>query len=167
MQLDEATKGRLASLAKRGAEELGYEFVGMEIVVEQGRPTLRIYIDSLGGINVKDCELVSRRISAILDEEDDGGPFAGRYFLEVSSPGVERPLFSVDDYRRFVNKKVRLKTRRPVEGRRSFVGLLVGVTDCDEILLSADEDDRATVIPFDLIDKAHLVYEEGIPKRKK
>lgn len=141
-------------------EGLGYECVGVQMLNEYGRGILRIYIDSLGGIQVKDCETVSRTVSRFLDENE--GLFPGKYLFEVSSPGLERPLFEVEDFKRFIGRKVKLRLSEKVEGKRQFVGTLKSVEDgtvCIE-----DEEGNELSVPFPIIHRANLVYEEP-PKK--
>jgi len=144
-------------------ESLGYEFVGMEFLSDSGRNIFRIYIDSLGGINLDDCENVSRRLSQFLDEENFS--FRERYFLEVSSPGLERPLFSLDDYHRFIGKKATIKTKLALNGKKRFTGIL---QDTDETSVFIEEGKGSVfTIPFDQISKGHLVFEVEKGKAQK
>ena len=96
---------------KNLVEKLGYDFVGMELVHEHGRMILRIYINTAGGINIKDCEIVSRRVGKLLDAKEE--LFGGRYYLEVSSPGLDAPLFYLKDYKNYKGKMVRIKHTIP------------------------------------------------------
>lgn len=106
------------------------------------------------GVTLDMCQQVSRDLSAALEEFDEIMPKAA-YRLEVGSPGVERPLFSLEDYERFAGREVRLQAARPVEGRRRFTGVLRGV-DKDNVLL--DQDGAALRIPHQDVVKANLVY---------
>ncbi len=142
-------------------EGLGYECVGVQMVNEHGRGILRIYIDSLGGIQVRDCEAVSRTVSRYLDENE--GLFPGKYVLEVSSPGFERPLFEPEDYKRFLGQKIRLRFLGKVEGKRQFVGILDDVDEGEVCVTS--KGGKKIVVPFSSIQRANLVYEEP-PKEK-
>jgi ribosome maturation factor RimP len=103
---------------------------------------------------VKDCELVSNQISGVLDVED---PIKGRYTLEVSSPGLDRPLFERSHYERFLGSKARIRLTRPIEGRRNFTGYLLAV-DEDKVTLKVDETEFE--LPFSDIQQARLVPEE-------
>lgn len=132
---------------------LGYEFVGIEFSPQGRQSLLRIYIDSPTGISVDDCERVSRQVSAVLDVED---PIQSQYRLEVSSPGLDRPLFTLEQYRRFVGKTIKLRLVAPKQGRRNFSGMLKSV-DNESVLVEQDGEDL--VLPFGQIDKAHLVPE--------
>lgn len=103
---------------------LGLELWGVERARRGGEPMLRVYIDAAAGVTIGDCERVSRQLGAMLDAEE---PASGRRALEVSSPGLDRPLFAAWQYRRYRGREVRLRTRRPVDGRRRFRGTLVSV----------------------------------------
>ncbi len=139
----------VSSIVKREALEL----VGVTYTREQGSMVLRIYIDKEGGITLQDCEMVSREVSTILDIEDF---IDGRYLLEVSSPGIDRPLFKKEDFERFKEKRAKIKTALPVEGRRNFSGVLKGTKD-DSVVIEVDG--RTFCIPFDSIKRANLIGE--------
>jgi ribosome maturation factor RimP len=112
---------------------------------------LRVYIDSPDGISVEDCATVSRQISALLDVED---PISGEYLLEVSSPGMDRPLYTLDHFARFAGELIKLRLRAPVEGRRNFSGVLKGVEE-DDVVVEVDAHEY--LLPFDLIERANVV----------
>ncbi len=130
---------------------LGYEFWGLEYVTHGSQSVLRVFIDKSDGIGVDDCALVSRQVSALLDVED---PIAGEYTLEVSSPGMDRPLFTLEQFRLYVGEQVRIRLRTPFEGRRNFNGRLVSVEE-DEVVVAVDEHEY--LLPHEMIDRAHLV----------
>ena len=132
---------------------IGYEVVGVEYVPGRGRSLLRVYIDRESGVGVDDCAQVSRRVSGLLDVED---PIAGEYDLEVSSPGLARPLFEARDFRRFQGARVRIKLSVPLDGRRKFKGILMG---CGEQGVVIEEGGSEHVLPLEQIDKARLVPE--------
>ena len=115
---------RVAALASRVAAREGCELVRCEYIHQQGRWFLRLYIDREGGVNIDNCGAVSRQMSAMLDV-DDFIPHA--YNLEVSSPGLDRPLNTADDYARFAGEQVKVRTTAPVQGRRRFRGVLGGL----------------------------------------
>ena len=142
-------------------ENSGYEYVGSELATEEGHSVLCVYIDTLGGINVKDCEIVSRRLGKMLDEIDPGLP--EKYFLQVSSPGVERPLLLFSDYSRFAGKKVRLKLKEPINERKTLLGIIENAVDGIIVLL--EEETGRIDISFDSILKANLVFELTIPTK--
>lgn len=111
-----------------------YELVDVQYVKEARRHILRIFIDREGGISLDDCEKVSRAVDPLLDTSD---PVPGPYYLEVSSPGLDRPLKKAADYERFAGRKVLLKTYAPVEGQRTFRGVLGGLAG-DRVVVVAD-----------------------------
>ena len=141
---------------------LGYEFVGIERTVARRAPLIRVYIDSVSGITLRDCERVSQQVGSVMDVED---PVTGSYTLEVSSPGLDRPLFTLDQYSRFLQSTVSIETIRLVHGRRKFRGRLNAVT-VNEISISEQEGETYT-LPFDLIHRARLVpqFESEKPAR--
>lgn len=138
--------------------ESGYECVGIERVVENQRHILRIYIDSIGGISLGDCEAVSKKVSHFLDE--NALIPEQRYYLEVSSPGIERPLFSLEDFKRFSGKRafVRLRKREGEKSSRAYQGRIHGVKEKSVILLL--DDGTEVQLEIDSVAKAHLLLEE-------
>lgn len=134
---------------------LGLELIDVRFVVDQGRPVFRILIDKTGGVTVGDCQKVTREIETVLEVE---GVISGRYFLEVSSPGLDRPLVREADFFRFMGQMATVKTREPIEGRRNYKGLLKAVEE-GQIIMEIDRKEHR--IPMGLIEKAHLVYEGG------
>ncbi len=132
---------------------MGYELVGVEFDAHQR--VLRVYIDHPDGITLDDCSKVSYQISGVLDVED---PIAGRYQLEISSPGMDRPLFALEHFERFKGELVRLQLSRALDGRRRFKARLLGV-EGQEVLL---QDGEVTLrIPYEMIEKARLAPEFG------
>jgi ribosome maturation factor RimP len=146
-----ARHNQLAELVAPAVSGLGFELWGVEYVPQRNHALLRIYIDGPNGITVDDCALVSRQVSAILDVED---PIQSEYTLEVSSPGLDRPLFRLDQFARYVGEKVVIRLRVPFERRRNFSGTLVGIEGEDVVV---HVDDHEYLLPFESIDKAHLV----------
>lgn len=133
---------------------LGYELVGIEYFKRREGTLLRIYIDGEKGVPLDACAQVSRQISAVLDVED---PISGRYLLEVSSPGLERRLFKLAHFERFVGKKAKVRLKVPrEENRRNFSGVIESVIG-QTIRLT--EGEQSVTIDFGDIDKAHLVAE--------
>lgn len=124
----------MQALIKPAVEAIGFELVGIEFRSSARPALLRVYIDSEAGVTVDDCARVSHQVSGVLDVED---PIRGEYALEVSSPGLDRPLFTASDFERFVGHRVVVKMDIPVEGRRKFSGDLLGFED-GEVLLEAD-----------------------------
>ncbi len=144
---------RIESLIEPAVTALGYELVGVEYAPLGHGGVLRVYIDKPGGVTLDDCARVSHQVSGVLDVED---PIHSHYDLEVSSPGIERPLFRVEHYTRFAGERVRIRTFAPIAGQRNFTGVLRGVSG-DEVVLS--EDEREVRVPFSNIAKAHLAPE--------
>jgi ribosome maturation factor RimP len=132
---------------------LGYELVGVEYLAQGHHSLLRVYVDSDAGITVDDCADVSRQLSAMLDVED---PLPGAYSLEVSSPGVDRPLFEAADFERFSGQQARIRLLAPLDGQRKFKGVLTGIQNNNVLLM---EDGREVSVPLDRIAKANLVAE--------
>ena len=133
-------------------EGLGYEFVGAEYLPQGKHSLLRVYIDNPEtGIGVDDCERVSRQVSSMLDVED---PIQGHYTLEVSSPGLDRPLFRPEHFERFVGHEIKLLLSTPVSGRRKMTAELQAIKDNVVTLVFEGE---SIEIDFDNIEKAHLV----------
>jgi ribosome maturation factor RimP len=118
---------------------------------------IRVYIDKANGISLSDCEKVSHQISGLLDVED---PIQGHYILEVSSPGLDIPLFTLDHFVRFIGYKVNVKLSRPLQARRTFTGILQRVED--HIIVIVVADGKEYNLPYEQIDKARLVPEEPL-----
>ena len=133
--------------------DMGYELLGIEYVASGKHSVLRLYIDCEEGVGVNDCETVSRQVSSIMDVED---PISGQYNLEVSSPGIERPLFVIAHYRRFLGHDVRLRTYRPIEGKRNFTGSIGSVGETNNTIELVTELGPVTV-DIGLIEKANLI----------
>ncbi|MCP5162707.1 MAG: ribosome maturation factor RimP [Hahellaceae bacterium] len=141
----------LDELIRPVVEGLGYECWGIEFIAQGKNSLLRIYIDKEAGILLEDCEVVSRQVSGVLDVED---PISEEYTLEVSSPGMDRPLFTLSQYQRWVGSVVQLKLRMAFEGRRKYKGLLKDVEGEDIVLVV---DDHEYLLPLDSIEKANVV----------
>ena len=135
-------------------EDLGYEFVGAQHQAHGGTGLLRVYIDKPGlGVMVDDCARASREISTVLDVND---PIPGHYTLEVSSPGIERPLFTPAHFAQFKGQQAKLTVSIPVGGRRKFKGMIRAVQN-DQIVLEVDGDEIQ--LAHDNVLKARLVPE--------
>jgi len=144
----------MESLFEPVVSGLGYEFVGVEYLAQGTRSMLRVYIDAEDGINVDDCAAVSHQISGVLDVED---PIAAQqYVLEVSSPGLDRLLFKLADYKKFENRVIDVKLAIPLHGRRKFKGV-INSSDEENIIVNVDGKDFE--LPFIQIEKARLVPE--------
>ncbi len=129
---------------------LGYELVAVEFLRLAGRMTLRVSIDKPGGVGVQDCTLVSHALSPLLDVED---PIPAAYFLEVSSPGIDRPLQRPQDFQRFAGYRVKLRLA-PGPGRRRYTGELLGL---EGELVQIEVDGRTFKVLWEQVENAHLV----------
>jgi len=147
----EQAADRLVALFEPVITSMGYELVGVLYRPSRGEGLVRVYIDAQTGISVDDCARVSYQVSGILDVED---PVPGHYRLEVSSPGINRPLFTLEQWRRHVGETVRLRLLGTWEGRRSLSGTLVGV-EADTVII--DDQAGRYQVPFDRVDRANLV----------
>ncbi|MCL6561306.1 MAG: ribosome maturation factor RimP [Firmicutes bacterium] len=143
----------IENMALPVVQEAGLELVDVEFVKEGGRWYLRIFIDKPGGVGLEDCQTVSQKMDKLLDEKD---PIPQSYSLEVSSPGLERPLKKPGDYERFAGRLVTVTTFAPVGGRKKFTGTLHGLRG-EGIVLSADG--REHVIPLGQVASARLTVE--------
>ena len=142
---------QLQTLLAPVVESMGCELWGLEYLTQGRFTTLRIYIDAADGVSLEACEKVSRQISSVMDVED---PIDGEYTLEVSSPGLDRVLFSLDHYKRYLGETITGRLRTPIEGRRRFKAEIKAVED-DNIFLLIDK--KEIKVPFTAIDKANLV----------
>lgn len=132
---------------------LGYEMLGVE-QFPQGRDSLvRIYIDRESGISLDDCERVSEQVTGILDVED---PVKGSYCLEVSSPGLDRPLFTLEQCRRYLGRDIHVRLRSKLQGRRKLTGRLTALQGETVVI---DESGTQYDVPADMIERASLVPE--------
>ena len=136
----------VARLVETTVTGLGYELVDFEL---SGRGLMRVLLDQAIGITVKDCELVSHQLTRLFAVE---GVNYGR--LEVSSPGLDRPIKKEADFIRFRGKKAQLKLRIPLAGQKNFIGILGSL---ENGLLQLDVDDKQVLIELSNLDKAHLV----------
>lgn len=148
----------IAALLSPTVESLGLELLGIEYLPAPGGATVRLYIDvpqaegDARSVGIEDCEAVSREVSAQLDVED---PITGNYTLEVSSPGLDRPLFGAAQFARFVGESAKVVLKLPQDGRRRFVGKIVRVdgamivfaVDNAEIEIDAANIDKAKLVP--------------------
>ncbi len=140
-------RDRLESLI----QAMGYEFVGCELLKQGRYSVLRIYVDSEKGVTVDDCSKISHQVSAVLDVED---PIKGQYSLEVSSPGLDRPLFGIAHYQKQLGNRIKVRVYTPIHNRRNFVGILLRV-DGNDIHLLVDHEE--VVLPFLDIEKANVI----------
>ncbi|VVC76751.1 Ribosome maturation factor RimP [Aquicella siphonis] len=148
-KIDPVLHERLATLIG----SMGYELVGCELLPQGRQMVFRIYIDGKNGVTLDDCSQVSYQVSAMLDVED---PIQGRYSLEISSPGIDRPLFELEHFRKFVGKLVKIRLHSPVNQRKQYKGVLQRV-EGEDIYLLVQETGQEVVLPFSAIDKANLI----------
>ena len=142
---------KLADMLRPAVEETGKELLGVEFISAGQHSVLRLFIDHQDGINVDDCAEVSRQVGAILDVED---PISTEYNLEVSSPGVDRPLFSLDHYQAVIGETINVRLSLPLNGRRKFKGTLDAIEN-DTLLVNVDGEVYELVVSN--IDKGNLV----------
>lgn len=147
------TESLIEEMAAPVIANLGLELVDVEFKKEGGNWYLRIFIDKPDGITHEDCQTVSKQISSLIDEKD---PIAQSYFLEVSSPGLERPLKKIEDFAKYVGSMVNISTFTSLDGQKSFQGKLAGVEE-GNIVLTIKE--KRLLIPFDKISSARLAIE--------
>ncbi len=145
---------KIQELIEPSVLALGYELWGLELVSAGKHSVLRVYIDRDKGILVDDCVAVSHQVSGILDVED---PISTEYTLEVSSPGMDRPLFKLDHYKKYVDSWVEIKLRAPFDGRRKFSGTLTAV-EGEDVVVRIDNEEF--ILPIDAIDKANVVSKD-------
>lgn len=137
--------------------DLGLECLGVEYSPAQGNGLVRVYIDAAQrAVTVDDCEAVSRQVSATLDVDD---PIPGRYTLEVSSPGLDRPLYTPQQFARFIGESAKLEVNLAINGRRRFQGSIVAVSGDDVVI---EQDGQAVTIAGGNIHKARLVPDFGV-----
>ena len=144
------------------AEAAGYELVRLRLMGGTEQRRLQIMAERPDGeMNVEDCATLSRAVSEVLDAAD---PISGEYTLEVSSPGVDRPLTRLKDFEAWEGFEARLELDRVAEGRKRFKGVLAGIED-DSVALNLENDDHTTMIPFAWITDAKLVLTDELMKR--
>ena len=144
---------KLTELLRPAVEALNYELVGIEHLPMGKHSVLRIYIDSPNGITVKDCSDVSHQVSGVLEVEE---PIKGAFTLEVSSPGIDRPLFDFDQFTKFVGSKVKLKLYHAIEGKRKITGVIESI-EGDDINIKDAESEQTFQLQIDDIDKANII----------
>ncbi len=145
----------IEQLVHPSIEDMGIELWGIEYQKQGRSGLLRIYIDKPEGVVLDDCERVSRQVSALLDVHD---PIPGQYQLEISSPGMPRPLFYPEQYARYLGEEVQVRLNVPVNGRRKIVGVIKAAEE--DALMLMEEDNEHTLL-FSNILKAHLTGERG------
>jgi len=145
---------KLTALVSSAVDALGFELVGVEYLAQGAHSVLRVFIDSEQGITLDDCSRVSHQISGVLEVED---PIRGKYNLEVSSPGLDRPLFTRSHFQRFVGRGVKLRLRQPLNGQRKFKGVINAVEN-EHIQITLDQE-QVLELQIDEIEKANLIPE--------
>ena len=143
----------LIELLEPVVKALGYEMLGIEYFKQKDGSLLRVYIDSDAGITIEDCTRVNHQVIGVLDVHD---PVKERYNLEISSPGLDRPLFTLEQFQRFLGQVVKMKLREKVAERRKIIGVIKAV---EETTVLVSENGVEYLIPADVIDSAHLVPE--------
>jgi ribosome maturation factor RimP len=153
---------KLNELLQPLIEDLGYEFVGIEYNSNPKYALLRIYIDHENGVGIEDCEIVSRETAALLDVKD---PIRSQYNLEVSSPGLDRPLFTSAHYREFAGHKAQINLFAPLDGRRKFSGPILSA---DESHVVIEQDGLEVTLEIENVAKAKLIpdYEKILAGHK-
>jgi len=141
----------LLELFETEVAALGYELLGIELNQSTHGSILRVYIDNEGGIFVEDCVLVSRQLAGLLDVED---PIKGNYDLEVSSPGLDRPLFTMEQFKKVIGETIKLRLYEKYNDRKRFSGILKAVNE-EEVVINCDNEEYD--VPFRLIECARLV----------
>lgn len=142
---------KLTDMLRPAVEETGKELLGVEFISAGNNSVLRLFIDHEDGINVDDCAEVSRQVGAILDVED---PISSEYNLEVSSPGIDKPLFEMAHFQSVIGETVNVKLSMPLNGRRKFKGTLVAIEN-DTLIVEVDGVEHELII--NNVDKANLV----------
>lgn len=145
-----AREKKLQILLEPTVSALGVELWGIEYLSQGKNSTLRIYIESEQGVQVDDCARVSEQVGALLDVEES---ISGEYLLEVSSPGVERRLFTLEQCHAYVGEELEVRLRAAFDGRRKFSGVLRGIEDGDIVLLV---DNHEYLLPFGDVDRAQV-----------
>jgi ribosome maturation factor RimP len=145
----------LISLLQPVIVALGYDFWGLEYFPQRKSSLLRIYIDKAAGITLDDCARVSEQLTGVLDVND---PIQGHYNLEVSSPGLDRPLFTLDQFARFLGHTVKIRLSSKMDDRKNFAGVIKEVRGETVQLV---EDGRTFMIPASLIERANIIYNPG------
>jgi len=141
---------QLEDMLKPTVEGLGFELWGIEYISQGKHSVLCIYIESENGINVDDCAQVSHQVGSLLDVEE---AITGEYTLEVSSPGMDRLLFKLDQYPAYIGEEIEMRLRTAFEGRRKFKGVLKGIEGEDIVV---EVDNHEYLLPHDAVDKARI-----------
>ena len=144
---------QIADLALPVLDEIGFELVNVEYLSERGRWVLRLYIDKKGGVGIEDCVRVSRELEDLIEVKDIVGH---EYVLEVSSPGLNRPLVKEADFVKVLGKNIKVRMKEKIDGRRNFSGYL---KDFKDGTLYIEMENGLIELSWSGIDKANLIYE--------
>lgn len=142
---------KVRAVAENAVDERKFEFVHFEIAGSKRSPVIRIFVDKPGGITIEDCSDVSRDIEAALDAEDI---VPTRYVLEVSSPGIERGLYKLEDFVRFAGREAKIKTTSPVDGQSALTGVIESVEGTQ--ITFNDNRLGKIVVDYSVVQKANL-----------
>lgn len=153
---------KVREISREAAENGGCDFVHFEIAGTKRSPVLRVYIDKADGLSVENCADVSREIEARLDVEDI---IPTKYVLEVSSPGLERELYSMDDFRRFVGKLAKVRTNVEIDGSKTIVGRIDGIEESN--IRFELRNGKTAMIPYSSVSKANLKVDLDAEFRKR
>lgn len=146
MSVREEYEKKAEALAQPIVDSFGFELVDVEYVKEAGTWYLRLYIDKEGGITIDDCEVVSRAFSEKLDQEDF---IDSAYIMEVSSPGLGRPLKKEKDFRRSMGKEVEIRTYRPIDKQKEFYGILSAYDD-SQVTITTENNEEKVFLKTDI-----------------
>ncbi len=154
---------RVENIAEKAAQDIGLELVHVEIAGTGRKPTVRIFIDKPEGVTIKDCSAISLHVGKILDEEDF---IPSAYVLEVSSPGLERGLYNLNDFQKFAGQMAKVKTNEEIGGQKNFRGVIISVEA--ENVIFEDKTNGIVNIPYRTVTKANLEidFEEEFKKEK-
>ncbi len=141
----------LTALIEPIINAMGYQLWGVEYLGQGKHSILRVYLDKAGGVDIEDCAKASRQISSLLDVED---PISGEYTLEVSSPGLDRVLFSLEHFQEYSGYHAKIRLTETFEGQRNFIGQIKAVKNDEVVLIIGDEE---YILPYELIEKANLI----------
>jgi ribosome maturation factor RimP len=156
--MDKSKLDGIYSGLRERVESMGYDCVGFELAAEDGLNILRVYADMPGGVSLSDCELIARGVNEYLDENESSLP--EKYFLEVSSPGLERPLFTPEDYSKFEGKDAKVD----IKGGKSVTGIIKGTEDDNNVHLLTSEGEVS--VKFTDIKRGKLIYKEQKGQKK-
>lgn len=154
------TAGEVASLVEPILQDMAFELVDVEFLHSQGRWVLRLTIDREGGVTIDDCARVSRELGDLIEVKD---LIRQRYYLEVSSPGLDRPLKKEKDLLRALGKKIKVKMKTPIQGRRNYSGSL---SDFADGTLTMKVEQGEVALPWTQVQKANLIYEFNDPSTR-